>query len=124
MAEPRTFSSLLSPFSSSVSAVGMSDREKSEYYLRHVMHHIADVHREATELITSDWQENLFAIGCFRTFAKIEDFRKLKRKILKLVEDFHRKHQKPSKGAPRWPSLWAYCLHKVVDGAAATSVLT
>ena len=76
---------------------GMSNQEKSEFYLRYAFDSIREMHREAEELIRSDWRGNPFLAGCYETYANESEIRRFKKQIHRLVQNFFKKHKKARK---------------------------
>ncbi len=76
----------------------MSVKEKREFYLRYTFDSIREVHREAEELIKSNWKSNRFLAGCYGVHATEQEIRKLKDRLLRTLEEFQKKHKKPRKG--------------------------
>ena len=75
----------------------MSDREKSEFYLRYTLDSIAEMHREAEELIRSDWESNGFLVGCYGVHATEEEIAKLKNRLLTILQEFYKEHRRRRK---------------------------
>jgi DNA-binding transcriptional ArsR family regulator len=75
----------------------MNDKEKSEFYLRYTMDSISEMHREAEQMIKSDWQANRFLVGCYGVYATEAEIKKLKTRLLKMLAQFHEEHNKPGR---------------------------
>lgn len=74
-----------------------NDTETSEFYLRYTLDSISEMHREAEQMIRSDWKNNRFLVGCFGVHATEGDIRRLRTRLLNLLETFHEKHRRPGK---------------------------
>ncbi|MBN1347261.1 MAG: helix-turn-helix transcriptional regulator [Phycisphaerae bacterium] len=79
-------------------AVKLNEADRSAAYLDYALACMAEMHREGAELAKADWQEHPFGIGCYEAYASPEDVRRLTRRLLKIVEAFHREHGRPGKG--------------------------
>lgn len=75
----------------------MNDREKAEFYLRYTLGSISEMHREAEQMIKSDWQANRFLVGCYGVHATEDEIKALKVRLLKMLEQFHEEHKSPRK---------------------------
>jgi len=75
----------------------MNDKEKSEFYLRYTLDSISEMHREAEQIIKSDWQTNRFLVGCYGVHATEEEIKTLKTRLLEMLEQFHVAHKHPGK---------------------------
>ena len=78
-------------------AGALDDYEKSELYLRYTVDSISEMHREAVELIKSDWKKNRFLVGCWVAHATSEEMKALKNRLTEVLREFYEKHQKPGK---------------------------
>lgn len=76
---------------------GMTDIEKSEFYLRYTMDSISEMHREAEQMIKSDWRANRFIVGCYGVHATEAEIKRFKMRLLKMLEQFHEAHKRPGK---------------------------
>ena len=73
----------------------MDDKEKSELYLKYTLDSISEMHREAMELIKSDWKSNRFLVGCYAVHATNEEIKKFKNRLTRMLREFYEKHQRP-----------------------------
>lgn len=81
------------------SSAGTTDRDRSQFYLDYTLASIREMHREAAGLIRSDWEESRFIAGCYETYASDGDVRRLKARLARMLDEFHRRHRKARKGA-------------------------
>jgi len=88
---------LYSGKSVTVGSNAMNDKEKSEFYLRYTLDSISEMHREAEQLIRSDWQANRFLVGCYGVHSTEAEIKRLKIRLLKLLQQFHEGHKRPSR---------------------------
>jgi len=77
----------------------MTDKEKSDFYLRYTLDTMTEMQREGEALITSDWENARFIAGCYKTFATDEEIVALKEKISIILEEFFYTHKIEKKGA-------------------------
>jgi len=78
---------------------GLTDLEKSEFYLSYTLDSIHELHREGEQLIRSDWKKNRFIVGTYGVYANEGEIREFKNKLFKLIDDFHKSHSEASKDA-------------------------
>ena len=76
----------------------LDDYEKSELYLRYTVDSISEMHREAVELIKSDWKTNRFLVGCWLAHATSEEMKALKNRLTEMLREFYEKHNQPGEG--------------------------
>ena len=75
----------------------MTDAEKSEFYLRYTLDSINEMHREAEQMIKSDWQTHRFLVGCYGVHATEDEIKRFKTRLLKMLEEFHKGHKRPGR---------------------------
>jgi len=86
------------PLTGTAEERGLSDKEKSELYLRYTVDSISEMHREAVELIKSDWKTNRFLVGCWLAHATSEEMKALKNRLTEMLREFYEKHNQPGEG--------------------------
>jgi len=75
----------------------MDDEEKSEVYLSYTLDSISEMHREAEELIKSDWESNRFLVGCYLAHATDQETKKFKDRLTRILREFYQQHKQPRK---------------------------
>jgi DNA-binding transcriptional ArsR family regulator len=75
----------------------MDAKQRDGLYLAYTLDSIAEMHREAEELVKADRDDNRFLVGCYGVHATNQEIRELKKRLLKMLEDFHRQHWRPGK---------------------------
>jgi DNA-binding Lrp family transcriptional regulator len=73
--------------------------QKSDVYLRYTLDSIGEMHREGAELIKSDWGSSRFLVGCYGVHATDPEIKRLKNRLMKMLQEFHEAHKKPAEKA-------------------------
>lgn len=76
----------------------MDDKERSEFYLRYTLDSMSEMHREGEALIRSDWESSRFLVGCYGAHATEKQITGFKKRLLKMLREFHEAHARPRKG--------------------------
>jgi len=74
-------------------AGALNGKDQSEIFLRYTLDSISEMHREAEQLIRSDWQSHRFLLGCYGVHSTRAELKRFKTRLMKMLSQFHESHK-------------------------------